>query len=89
MVSDNASPTSGLAPLAASSASVGITFDDPVLEASVKACLERVEGALRDAVAAADPVLAETAKHLVEAGGKRFRPLLTSLTAHFCEAGSD
>ena len=89
MVSDNASPTSGLAPLAASSASVGITFDDPVLEASVKACLERVEGALRDAVAAADPVLAETAKHLVEAGGKRFRPLLTSLTAHFCEAGAD
>jgi heptaprenyl diphosphate synthase len=49
--------------------------------------LERVEDALRDAVAAADPVLAETAKHLVEAGGKRFRPLLTSLTAQFGEGG--
>ncbi len=55
----------------------------------MKGCLERVEDALRHAVGAADPVLAETAKHLVEAGGKRFRPLLTSLTAHFCEAGAD
>ncbi len=94
MVSDSGSTGSGstgsgLAPLAAAGASVGITFDDPVLEESVRACLERVEVALRDAVAAADPVLAETAKHLMEAGGKRFRPLLTALTAQFGECDSD
>ena len=86
VVSDSGSASSGIPPLAAASASVGITFDDPVLEASVKACLDRVEDTLRDAVSAADPVLAETAKHLAEAGGKRFRPLLTALTAHFGNA---
>ena len=89
MVIDNGSAGSGFAPLMAVSASVGITFDDPALEAAVKTCLERVEDTLRDAVKAADPVLAEAAKHLVEAGGKRFRPLLTSLTAQFGDGGTD
>jgi len=54
---------------------------DPVLEATVRGIVERVELLLREAVEAADPVLNETARHLVEAGGKRFRPLLTALVA--------
>ena len=45
--------------------------------------LEAVEGELREAVLAADPVLAEVARHLVDAGGKRFRPLLVALAAQF------
>jgi heptaprenyl diphosphate synthase len=54
---------------------------DPVLEATVRGIVERVEVLLRESVEAADPVLNESARHLVEAGGKRFRPLLTALVA--------
>jgi heptaprenyl diphosphate synthase len=69
--------------LAAAGASVGITFDDPALEESIRACMESVESSLREAVFSADPVLGEVAGHLVHAGGKRFRPLLVALTAQF------
>jgi len=52
------------------------------IEASVRAGLERVEAALRDAVATADPFVQEAAGYLVRAGGKRFRPTLVLLSAH-------
>jgi heptaprenyl diphosphate synthase len=42
-----------------------------------------VEDGLRAAVVSADPVLGEVARHLVDAGGKRFRPLLVALAAQF------
>ncbi|MGI8868512.1 MAG: polyprenyl synthetase family protein [Mycobacteriales bacterium] len=45
--------------------------------------LGRIETALRDAVRTDTPVVAEPAGHLVAAGGKRFRPLLVVLAAHF------
>jgi heptaprenyl diphosphate synthase len=77
------------ASLAAAGASVGITFDDPALEESVRTCLDGVEGSLRNAVFSADPVLAEVARHLVDAGGKRFRPLLVALTAQFGDPSND
>jgi heptaprenyl diphosphate synthase len=70
----------------------GVTFGDsglygdPQLEGSVRAVIEQVDAALRDSVRSADPVLAETALHLFDAGGKRFRPLLTALVAHFGDA---
>ena len=54
---------------------------DPTLTQSVKNGLEDVEARLRDVVVSAHPMLTETASHLVEAGGKRFRPLLTLLAA--------
>lgn len=76
----------GLGPLAAAGASVGITFDDPALEDAVRQSLETVEVTLREAVFTADPVLGEVARHLVNAGGKRFRPLLVALTAQFGDA---
>jgi heptaprenyl diphosphate synthase len=45
--------------------------------------LELVEGRLREAATADDPYLTKIAQHLLMAGGKRFRPLLTLLAAEF------
>jgi heptaprenyl diphosphate synthase len=72
-----------------SGGSSGITFGDAALEAAVREFLERVEGALHDVVDAADPVLAESSRHLMHAGGKRFRPMLVALVAQFGQAGGD
>jgi heptaprenyl diphosphate synthase len=69
--------------LAAVSALVGITFDDPVLEEAIRSALETVESALHEAVVSMDPVLNDVARHLVDAGGKRFRPLVVALAAQF------
>ncbi len=67
------------------STTIGLTFADPELEGSVTAILRDVEGLLVDAVASANPLVAEAARHLVDAGGKRFRPLLVALAAHFAD----
>jgi len=73
----------------------GITFGDsglygdPQVEESVRAIVDRVEAMLRDCVSSADPVLAQTGRHLADAGGKRFRPLLTALVAQFGDAGAE
>jgi heptaprenyl diphosphate synthase len=56
---------------------------DPVLETQLAAELANVELLLADTVKSADPFVSEVARHLVEAGGKRFRPLLVLLAAHF------
>ncbi len=56
---------------------------DPALEADVRARLEEVEEALRKAVSADGGLLGETAPYLIEAGGKRFRPMLVLLAGHF------
>ena len=56
---------------------------DPALQATVNAGLERVEDRLREVVRSSHPLLAEAAAHLVQAGGKRFRPLLALLAAQF------
>lgn len=45
--------------------------------------LGRVETELLDAVASDDPFVADASRYLVEAGGKRFRPLLVLLAAQF------
>jgi heptaprenyl diphosphate synthase len=54
---------------------------DPAVDASVSATLAAVEEALRANVTSADPLVAEAARHLADAGGKRFRPLLVALGA--------
>ncbi|MGE5828883.1 MAG: polyprenyl synthetase family protein [Micromonosporaceae bacterium] len=80
----NGSPVTGEAsPLIAANSTVGITFADAALEEAVRAVLERVESQLQVAVASADPTLNDVAHHLVNAGGKRFRPLLVALAAQF------
>jgi heptaprenyl diphosphate synthase len=56
---------------------------DPAVDASVSATLAAVEEALRDNVTSADPLVAEAARHLMDAGGKRFRPLILALSAQF------
>jgi heptaprenyl diphosphate synthase len=68
---------------------LGIENVDPEFATSVRTGLARVEGALRDAVAHADPFVADAARHLIDAGGKRFRPLLAGLAAHFGDPGRD
>jgi heptaprenyl diphosphate synthase len=67
------SPVSGVA---------GLELADPALAGSVQSGLDRVEALLRDAVRSDFDLVVETARHLVDAGGKRFRPLLTLLAAH-------
>jgi heptaprenyl diphosphate synthase len=62
---------------------IGVSFDDPELERSVRAGLDAIEGSLREAVHSDDDFVSGAASYLVAAGGKRFRPLLTVLAAHF------
>jgi heptaprenyl diphosphate synthase len=69
-----------------SPAPIGVVFDDAKLERSVRAGLEAVEDGLRTAVRSDDEVLDVSARHLLDAGGKRFRPLVTVLAGHFGDA---
>ena len=62
---------------------IGVDFADAALEESVRAGLVAVEAALHDAVRSDDEFIAEAARYLLDAGGKRFRPLMTVLAAHF------
>jgi heptaprenyl diphosphate synthase len=61
----------------------GLESLDGALEADLRSGLDRVEVRLREAVKSQDSFVAEAASYLVEAGGKRFRPLLTLLGAQF------
>ncbi|TDC83379.1 polyprenyl synthetase family protein [Micromonospora sp. KC606] len=65
---------------------LGVHLADPRVESSVLGLLDAVETELRASVASADPFVTEAARHLVEAGGKRFRPLLVALGAQFGDA---
>lgn len=56
--------------------------EDPQLGPSVSSCLAEVETQLRHAISNSDPLADATSRHLVEAGGKRIRPLLTILASH-------
>lgn len=60
----------------------------PELDERLAKGLADVEVALRDAVTASDGFVSEAATHLVAAGGKRFRPLVTLLAAQFGESGA-
>ncbi len=51
--------------------------------------LRRVESRLAEAVKSSYPFVTETSAHLVEAGGKRFRPLMTLLCAGFGDPDRD
>jgi heptaprenyl diphosphate synthase len=64
----------------------GLEAPNAVLEAEVRARLDRVEEALEKSVVAESDLLASTAKYLLQAGGKRFRPMLVLLGAYFGDA---
>jgi len=54
---------------------------DDILEMGVRGQLEAVEAALLSAAEAQTPMVTEAARHIIAAGGKRFRPLLVILAA--------
>ena len=54
---------------------------DPEYGPAIATGLAKVEKLLRDAIANSDPLIDATSRHLVEAGGKRIRPLLVVLTS--------
>jgi heptaprenyl diphosphate synthase len=62
---------------------LGVEFADPELEQSVRNGLDAVETSLRTAVQSDDEFVAIAARYLVDAGGKRFRPMVSMLAAHF------
>ena len=62
---------------------LGLPLLDAGLESSLATSLAKVEDGLRAAVASDDPFVADASRYLVEAGGKRFRPLLVLLAAQF------
>jgi heptaprenyl diphosphate synthase len=62
---------------------------DKNLIKSIQAGLENVETALLDAVTHTDPVANVTSRHLLEAGGKRLRPVLVLLGASLGDATKD
>jgi heptaprenyl diphosphate synthase len=65
------------------SVDLGLEFADDDLEKTVRAGVDAVEDALRVACQADDEFVSLIASHLLDAGGKRFRPLLAVLAAHF------
>lgn len=65
-----------------SAPSLGVDFRDPVLETDVRRGLAAVEELLREVVRSDDPFIAEAARYLVAAGGKRLRPLVTLVCSH-------
>lgn len=65
----------------------GIEFGDQQVADSLRAGLQRVEDLLMDACASDDLTLEQAAKHLAQAGGKRFRPLLVLLASQLGRPG--
>ena len=63
--------------------SLGIPNLDKDLERELSHGLDEVEKLLSSHIEGDYPLVVETSRHLVEAGGKRFRPLITLLASHF------
>lgn len=64
-------------------ANLGIPGMAPALEAEVSAGMKSVEDLLHSHIQGKYPLVEETSRHLVSAGGKRLRPLLTILASHY------
>ncbi len=67
----------------------GIPNVAPALEAQLISQMAQVESLLRSHTRSEYPFVDETAHHLVAAGGKRLRPLLTLLTAQYGNPASE
>lgn len=67
---------------------LGVSFTDTGLEARVLAGVDEVERQLSAAVDSPEKFVAEAAAHLLNAGGKRFRPLLVMLSAEFGDSSN-
>jgi heptaprenyl diphosphate synthase len=64
-------------------ASLGIPEISPEFEAKLSDGLALVETRLREQIVGKYPLVIETSRHLVDAGGKRLRPLLTLIASHY------
>ncbi len=64
-------------------AAIGIPGIAPELEADLAASMQKVEDLLLSHIQGDYPLVEETSRHLVAAGGKRLRPLLTLLASHY------
>jgi len=64
-------------------ATLGIPNLSTELEVSLSAAMVEVEDLLRSQIEGNYPLVVETSRHLVTAGGKRLRPLLTLITSHY------
>jgi heptaprenyl diphosphate synthase len=62
---------------------IGIPDIDPALEQQLLVSMAQVEVLLRDSIEGKYPLVIETSRHLVDAGGKRLRPLLTLIASQF------
>lgn len=62
---------------------LGLPLPDAGMESRLADGLAQVEVGLLEAVASDDPFVADASRYLVEAGGKRFRPMLVLLAAQF------
>ena len=60
-----------------------MNFIDSNLESELNKGLKEVEVLLAEHIKGEYPLVVETSRHLVEAGGKRFRPMLTLIASHF------
>ncbi|MDY6870746.1 MAG: nonaprenyl/(2E,6E)-farnesyl/geranylgeranyl diphosphat synthase [Actinomycetota bacterium] len=59
----------------------GVDFGDAAFAAEVRAGVARIEDLMSTELGKADELMAEAVQHLFRAGGKRFRPLFTVLSA--------
>jgi heptaprenyl diphosphate synthase len=71
--------------VSAVTASLDLPMADAALAESVRVGLAAVESRLREAVVQNDRLADDTSRHLIEAGGKRVRPMLTLLAAHLAD----
>ena len=62
---------------------VPVEFSDPALAADIADGLVGVEKVLTEAAQTEEALLTEASRHLIDAGGKRFRATLVLLAAHF------
>jgi heptaprenyl diphosphate synthase len=60
----------------------GVDFGDPAFAADVRDGVARIEQLMDTELRGGDALMTEAVTHLFEAGGKRFRPLFTVLSAH-------
>ncbi|WP_460009564.1 polyprenyl synthetase family protein, partial [Mycobacterium avium] len=59
----------------------GVDFGDPAFAATVRDGVGRIEQLMDTELRSADDIMTELLTHLFKAGGKRFRPLFTVLSA--------
>ena len=85
--SPEASPDAPLraSPVSPVTAALDLRLPDAALDEAVRVGLGQVERRLLQAVTQADRLADDASRHLVVAGGKRVRPMLTLIAGHLGE----